>query len=118
MLIINDVHELVALADEIAMVEGVDGRTALRTALQVWPTVHADPGDVVPPPTSRPPHADRDALQARVRELEALYADAVDHLKRQAARHAGRTRAALLEAAIHVEARATPVRPLHEAPER
>ena len=114
MLIINDVHELVALADEIATVEGLDG----RTALQVWPTVHADPGDVVPPPTSRPPHADRDALEARVRELEALYADAVDHLKRQAARHAGRTRAALLEAAIHVEARATPVRPLHEAPER
>ncbi len=66
MLIINDVHELVALADEIATVEGVDGRTAFRRALQVWPTVQPDPGERVAPPLDIPAHARQDDLQERV----------------------------------------------------
>ncbi len=73
MLIINDVHDLVALADEIATMEGVDGRTAFRRALQVWPAVHADPGERVALPTSIPPQADRDDVPARV--LAAITAE-------------------------------------------
>lgn len=73
MLIINDVHELVALADEIATVEGVDGKTAFRRALQVWPTVQSDPEEHVAPPMGMPAHAGRDDLQERV--LDAITAE-------------------------------------------
>ncbi len=45
------------------------------------------------------------------------YQEAIEHLKQQAAQHSGRTRAALYDAAIHLEVRVKPVTQFDELPE-
>ena len=59
------------------------------------------------------------AQQPSIPETTAAeaYAYAVDLLKRLAERHSGRTKAALLDAAVHLEVRSRPITPFDELPE-
>jgi hypothetical protein len=83
---LGSIHELLALADEIAMAERMDVRRALHTAVRLWPRLVHDPDAAAGCPSAAlPPPRLNDCRS--VQEVLAL-ADEIAHSEHLARRSA------------------------------